>query len=77
MVKSRKISFLIPAHNEEKIIGKTLDNLFNLPYNNYEVIIGLDGCTDNTEQIVRKFRKKSNRFGYYKFDLRKGKPAVS
>ena len=53
-----KLSFLIPAHNEEKIISKTLNNLINLPYENYEVLVGLDGCTDRTEEIVKRFKAK-------------------
>jgi len=76
MKKLNKISFLISAHNEEKIIGKTLNNLLSLPYNNYEVIIGLDGCTDNTEKIVKGFVKRSKKFRYKNLNLRRGKPAV-
>jgi cellulose synthase/poly-beta-1,6-N-acetylglucosamine synthase-like glycosyltransferase len=64
------------AHNEEKIIRETLDNLLKLPYENYEVILGLDGCTDRTEEIVEEFCNKSNKFRYYKLNLRQGKPAV-
>jgi glycosyltransferase involved in cell wall biosynthesis len=75
-MKSLKISFLIAAHNEEKIIKKTLNNLLHLPYDNYEVILGLDGCTDETEQIVKSYCKKSRKFKYYNFNLRQGKPAV-
>ena len=72
----KKISFLISAHNEEKIIGRTLENLINLPYENYEIILGLDGCTDNTEKIVKSFALKSKKIRYYKTNLRQGKPAV-
>ena len=75
-MKFPKLSFLIAAHNEEKIIGKTLKNLLNLPYENYEVILGLDGCTDNTESIAKEFCKKSKKFKYYKLNLRQGKPEV-
>ena len=75
-MKSLKLSFLIAAHNEEKIIAKTLSNLISLPYSNYEIIIGLDGCTDNTENIVKKFKKKSKKIKYYKLNLRSGKPEV-
>jgi glycosyltransferase involved in cell wall biosynthesis len=75
-MKRIKISFLIAAHNEEKIIEKTLKNLIKLPYKNYEVVIGLDGCTDNTEGIVQEYCKKSERIRYYKLNLRQGKPAV-
>lgn len=72
----KKISFLIAAHNEEKIIGKTLDNLLHIPYENYEVIVGLDGCTDGTEEIVKSYCRKSKKFRYYSLNLRNGKPAV-
>jgi len=65
------------AHNEEKIIKETLENLSKLPWDNYEVILGLDGCTDNTEEIVKKYVKKdSKKFKYFKLNLRSGKPAV-
>lgn len=74
--KELKISFLVAAHNEEKIIASCLNNLFHLPYNNYEIIVGLDGCTDNTEKIVKEFEKKSKRFSHYNLNLRQGKPAV-
>jgi cellulose synthase/poly-beta-1,6-N-acetylglucosamine synthase-like glycosyltransferase len=72
----KKLSFLIAAHNEEKIIEKTLINLLNLPYGSYEVILGLDGCTDKTEEIVRRYVAKSKKFKYYQLNLRSGKPAV-
>lgn len=75
-MKRRKISFLIAAHNEEKIISKPLANLLKLPYDNYEVILGLDGCTDNTEKIVKEFCNKSKKIKYYKLNLRQGKTAV-
>ena len=75
-MKSKKISFLIAAHNEEKLIAKTLENLTNIPYANYEVIIGLDGCTDNTENIVKKYTQTNKNFKYFSLNLRKGKPAV-
>ena len=71
-----KISFLIAAHNEEKIIRKTLEHLSNFPYKKYEVIIGLDGCTDSTEEIVKEFSDRYSNFKYFKLNLRKGKPAV-
>lgn len=74
--KELKISFLMAAHNEEKIIYKALDNLARLPYTNYEIIVGLDGCTDDTEKIVKSFEKKSKRFKHYNLNLRQGKPAV-
>ena len=48
------ISVIIPAHNEENYIKKTLHSLKNQTYQNYEAIVVANGCTDNTEQIVNK-----------------------
>lgn len=75
-MKKVKISFVIPAHNEEKIISKTLTNLNNLPFKDYEVLVGLDGCTDKTEDIVKLFVKKYRKFKYFKMKIRSGKPEV-
>ena len=75
-MKNTKISFLMAAHNEERIIGRNLENLSNLPYDNYEIIIGLDGCTDKTEEIVKKFERKSGKIRHYNLNIRKGKPFV-
>jgi len=48
------ISVIIPAHNEEKYIRKTLHSLKNQTYQNYEAIVVANGCTDQTEEIVKK-----------------------
>jgi len=50
-----RVSILIPVHNEEKLIGECLKNLSMLPLNKFEIIVGLDGCTDRTEKIAKKF----------------------
>ena len=49
------ISFLIPAYNEEQIIGKCIESIDRAAarYNgNTEIVIVNDGSTDNTEKIV-------------------------
>ncbi len=50
-----KISFLIPAHNEERFIGRALGKLQGIADNRIEVLVGLDSCTDRTEEIARTF----------------------
>ena len=47
-------SIIIPAYNEEDYIKKTLHSLKNQTYQNYEVIVVTNGCTDKTEEIVKK-----------------------
>lgn len=68
------VSVLIPAHNEEKVIGKALARLALLrkSVKSFEVLVGLDGCTDRTEQIARSFRFAR----VFVLNERKGKHAV-
>jgi glycosyltransferase involved in cell wall biosynthesis len=49
-----KISVIIPAHNEESYIKKTLHSLKQQTYQNFEVIVVTNGCTDQTEQVMQK-----------------------
>ena len=53
-----KISIIIPAHNEENYIKKTLHSIKQQTYQNYEAIVVSNGCTDKTEEIVNKFCKR-------------------
>lgn len=47
------VSIVIPAYNEEKNIGRTLQRVFSDVTIDYEVMVVTDHCTDNTEQLVR------------------------
>jgi glycosyltransferase involved in cell wall biosynthesis len=47
-------SIIIPAHNEENYIRQTLHSIKNQSYQNYEVIVVTNGCTDKTEELVKK-----------------------
>jgi cellulose synthase/poly-beta-1,6-N-acetylglucosamine synthase-like glycosyltransferase len=53
-------SLLIPAHNEEKVLDETLNNVLNLDYppELYEVILVNDGSVDGTQKIANQFQKK-------------------
>ncbi len=51
------ISFIIPAHNEEDYLGKTLEALLasaEAVGKPYEVIVVADGCTDGTVALAHK-----------------------
>lgn len=48
-----KFSIIIPAYNEEKIIGKTLENLLNM-YKNAEIIVIDDNSSDSTFEVAQK-----------------------
>lgn len=70
------ISVVIPAYNEEKRIGKTLENHLGF-FHNTEIFVEMDGCKDKTLYIVEEFAKKGNKnnnsVSYIHFDKRLGK----
>lgn len=47
MAKTNKISVILPAHNEEKIIGKLVKEI-KLSNSDFEIIVVDDGSSDNT-----------------------------
>ena len=53
-----KVSFIIPAHNEEKTIERKLKNTYSLNYpkDRLEVIVVDDGSTDKTPSILKKIQ---------------------
>ena len=46
---------VVPAHNESKVIARTIDSLARLDYgeDRFKVVVVADNCTDDTAQIVR------------------------
>ncbi|MCG3109375.1 Dolichyl N-acetyl-alpha-D-glucosaminyl phosphate 3-beta-D-2,3-diacetamido-2,3-dideoxy-beta-D-glucuronosyltransferase [Metallosphaera sp. J1] len=50
-------SLLVPARNEEKVLGRLLERLLNQEYDRskYEIIVLEDGSTDNTLGVCNKF----------------------
>lgn len=49
------VSIIIPAHNEESVIGRTLDVLLQAHRPGFEIIVVCNGCTDNTANIVSRY----------------------
>ena len=55
-----KVSIIIPAHNEEKRIGRTLKeyiSYFKRKKLNFQIIVVLNACSDNTLKIVKKYKE--------------------
>lgn len=54
----RKISVIIPAHNEGKYIKGSIESVINASKNikiETEIIVVLNNCTDNTESIAKSY----------------------
>ena len=70
-----KISMILAAYNEEKVIEEKIRNSFELefPREDFEILIGSDGSTDRTEAIVAQYAPDIKLFA---FPQRSGKAAV-
>jgi biofilm PGA synthesis N-glycosyltransferase PgaC len=51
------VTVIVPAYNEEKAIGKTVDALLELSYVNKEIIIVDDGSTDGTFEVAKRYAR--------------------
>ena len=73
-----RLIVLIAAHNEEAVIGATLDSIFSAEYptDRFQVIIGSDDATDRTNEIIEGFQKSHSNLSLRKFTGRNGKIRV-
>jgi len=55
-----KLSIIVPVYNVEKYLAKCLNSLLSqdIQQNEYEIIIVLDGTTDNSESIAQSYADK-------------------
>lgn len=69
------ISIIVPAYNEEKRIGKTIENYLEF-FHDIEILVAIDG-NDRTLDIVKSFsengNKNNNSVSYIHSDKRLGK----
>src|SRR5574341_1816708 len=53
----KKFAILIPAHNEEAVIGQSLKSIQNLNYNEqlYQTFVIADNCSDATAEVAKEY----------------------
>ena len=68
LIKNKKHKFMaiIPAHNEEAVIGNLIESLKSQTYDKdlYDIYVIADNCTDNTALIA----KEAGAIVYKRFD---------
>jgi len=74
-----EISIVIPAYNEEKRIGESLEKIWKYFKNkkiSFEIIIVDDGSIDKTVKIVEKFKEGKKEIKIFQHNKNKGKGAA-
>lgn len=56
-----KISVIVSAYNEGKLLKRCLDSILQQTYTNLEIIVIDDGSTDDTVQIIDQYAEKDSR----------------
>lgn len=59
--KQLLVSIVTPAFNAEQYICESIESALNQTYKNFELIIVIDNCTDNTKAIAEEYAKKDSR----------------
>ena len=52
------VTVMIPAHDEEAVISNTVENILNMDYPNFEVIVIDDRSSDNTASVIKDLEVK-------------------
>src|SRR3989344_8886024 len=63
----------IPTYNRAKFLALTIESVLKQDFTDYEIIISDNNSTDNTQELVKEFLKKTNKIRYYR--LTKSVPA--
>ena len=62
------VSVFLPAFNRGDVIGASIQSILNQTFQDFEILVCGDGCTDNTGDVVCGFNDPRIRW----FDLPKG-----
>jgi len=60
-MKKPLVSILMPAYNAEKYIGEAIESILNQTFRDFEFIIIDDASTDDTWNIIQKYKTKDKR----------------
>jgi len=65
MTNISSITALVPAYQSAEFIERTLDSLAQQTYDNFNVIISVDLCDDNTFEVCSQYCLKDARFSVF------------
>lgn len=56
-MKKIKFSIIVPVYNTEQYLERCFDSILSQTYKNYEVIVVNDGSTDDSLNLIRKYKE--------------------
>ena len=57
----KKISIIIPIYNSEKTLIRCIDSVINQSFDDFELLLVDDGCTDRSGEICDSYTIKDRR----------------
>lgn len=66
------VSILLPTHNSADTLFYSLRSVLKQSFNNFEVLVVGDGCTDGTENLVTQMQRLDSRIQWFPFKKGKG-----
>lgn len=70
--KNPKVSVIVPTYNRGDVLPRTIKSVLNQSFKDFELLIVDDGSTDNTKEVVDKFKEQDDRVGYFRYTPNKG-----
>lgn len=64
--ENRLVSVVLPVHNGERFLSRTLSSALAQTYRSLEIIVVDDGSADRTEEIAKAAATKDGRIRYFK-----------
>lgn len=55
------VTIMVPAHNEGAVISQTVENILQLDYPNFELIVIDDRSDDNTAEVINELEQKHDK----------------
>lgn len=52
------VSIVVPVYNAEKYIEATMQTIVSQTYTDWELLLVLNGCTDESEKVIGNFQKR-------------------
>ncbi|WP_448863445.1 glycosyltransferase family 2 protein [Clostridium sp.] len=59
------VSVITPVYNAGKVIGRTLESIFNQTYKKIEIVLVDDCSEDNSREVIEKYKETHSEIIYY------------